>query len=164
MKDETNLYYDITPVMDLKHFAELMLVSIAEQDESYNKEIRIAFLPADYKKRIESIMYDIDGWKIKASKLFDVIEYYKDQMFWETKLSHELRKLNKSVQYNWELDSLCINYNKQEIEDVKKLYDNETLEAMNEFTSILTDYALSRDRELDRKDLIRTRNASLNKN
>ena len=118
MKDETSHFYDIVPVIDIKHFAELMLVSIAEQDKSNKSEIKRAFIPSDYKKRIESIMYQENNWKIKFSKLIDITEYYDNQINWEDNLSIELSHISKDTKYSWELDSVYIDYNKQEIETI----------------------------------------------
>lgn len=161
MKDETSYFYDIVPVIDIKHFAELMLVSIAEQDKSDKSEIKRAFIPSDYKKRIESIMYQENNWKIKFSKLIDITEYYDNQINWEDNLSIELSHISKDTKYSWELDSVYIDYNKQEIERIKKLYDPETLQVMKQFVSLITDYALSRRHEQDKKEMIKMRNQSI---
>lgn len=75
-------------------------------------------------------MYQENNWKIKFSKLIDITEYYDNQINWEDNLSIELSHISKDTKYSWELDSVYIDYNKQEIERIKKLYDPETLQVM----------------------------------
>lgn len=102
-KNDIEHYINITPVVDLKGFVTLLLADLASKTRNiWTENTKYAFLPMDYKNRIEQIMYAENGWGIKFSKLIDINEYYEKQRQWEDNLgevlSETLSELKKDSQ------------------------------------------------------------------
>jgi len=136
MKIDNGYFYDIEPIMDIEHFVELFLVTLAKNDTS-NKPI--AILPADYKEKIETIMYSEVA--IKFLKLIDSYEYYEKQSSWESKLSKSFKEYlnnnNKEANYNFKNDHVEITYSLEEIEEILNKYDEETQELMEDLLFLI---------------------------
>lgn len=63
----------------MKGFVTLLLADLASKQAVCSTNKRIAYLPMDYKVRIEKIMYSEHSWGTIFSKLIDINEYYEDQ-------------------------------------------------------------------------------------
>lgn len=168
-KNDINHYIDITPVVDMKGFATLLLADLASKEEiSQNGEVKHAHLPMDYKNRIEKIMYEENEWGIKFSGLLDINEYYEHQIDWEQELgktiSNVINELGKKDQttYNLELDTIEIIFTDEEIKEIKSRYDEETLEIMDHFSNLIDDYSFSRELEIDRREMDRNSKRRIN--
>lgn len=161
-KNDIEHYINITPVVDLKGFVTLLLADLASKTRNiWTENTKYAFLPMDYKNRIEQIMYAENGWGIKFSKLIDINEYYEKQRQWEDNLgealSETLSELKKDspISYNFQTDTISIPFTIKEISKIKQRYDNEVLEIMDHFSNLIEDYAFSREFKIDSREMDR---------
>lgn len=139
MKIDNGYFYDIEPVIDIYHFVELFLVTLAKRDTLQpviidTRTTRVAILKTDYKEKIESLMYSEDA--INFLKLIDSYHYYEKQSGWELKLANNfkeyLKKNNKVANYNFEHDHVEVTYSVEEINEILKNYDEEIQELMED--------------------------------
>ncbi len=157
MKNEMNYFYDTTPVLDMEHFIDLLLASLASKTKT-----KVASLPQNYKESIEKIMYAKNGWGIKFSELIDANKYYEDQYEWEKDFSigiiEYLKKQQKEAQYDFNVDSINIKYTTNEIEETFNKYDNNVIETMNHFSNLIEAFSNNRRCDLIKKDVERDMN------
>lgn len=117
-------------------------------------------LNADYKRIIEDIMYQENGWGIKFAELINIYSYYEFQLDWERKLGKTIQRvinnLHKDFRFDFENDSIEIDFTEEEIKNIKGNYDNHSLEIMNHFSNLIASYAFSRRYKLDRKEMDRS--------
>ena len=149
----------IVPVMNMKNFVMLLLADLASKSRIYHldgRKTKTACLSSDYKRIIEDIMYQENGWGIKFAELINIYTYYEFQQEWEEKLGRTLKevleKLQKEVIYDYERDIIEIEFTEEEIDNIKSMYDEKTLEVMDHFSNLINDYAFSRRHKLDRKN------------
>lgn len=158
LKEDTRYFIDITPVIDMKHFVLLLLADLASKSKTVPND-NIAYLPMDYKQRIQGIMFESNGWGIQFSKLIPIETYYEYQREYEEKLGKMLKKviqeLRKPIEYDIENEVIKIPFTKEEIENIKNDYDSETLKIMDYFIYLISDYSFSRNYELDHKMNVR---------
>ena len=138
--------------IEIEDFVNLLLVTLANKKSridlnDINK--RIAALPSNYKQIIENILCADNRWKEIFSDLIDINEYFEDHFAWESKLAKTLKdtliEMNKSVEYEFESDSLLIAFTKEEIDEVMSRYpDEELTKCMARFVTLLTNYIYTR--------------------
>ena len=141
MKIDNGHFYNTEPVIDLDHFVELLLVSLANKENypkfNENSSIRIAELPLNYKEQIEEAMFS-DSDKIKDFlQLIDSYQYYEHQSKWEMSLADSFKRYlqshNKSAEYNFHFDYIEIKYTTEEVERILSEYDEKVKEIMESF-------------------------------
>ena len=162
IKEEQQQVIGIIPNIDMKHFVTLLLADLASKTHIIRfdgSDIKTACLSTDYKRIIEDIMYQENGWGIKFATLINIYSYYEFQSDWEKKLGKTLEKvlkeLNKEPVYDFENDTLKIDFTTKEIENIKSVYDEETLANMSHFTNLISDCIFTRNFTLTRKDMYR---------
>ena len=162
MKEDNGHFFDVEPVIDLEHFVELLLVTLANKDRLQpsfiDKRIkRHAILSTDYKKKIENTMYDEDSKCF--TKLIDYFDYYEHQSKWEMDISECLKKYSDRIKYNFEFDYLEIEFTINEIKEILSKYDVETKETMEVFIYYSdignNDYSQKRHNNLIMKEIKR---------
>jgi len=139
MKIDNGYFYNIEPLVDIEHFVELFLVTLAKNDSlqpllTDTRKKRIAIIPQNYKEKIESIMYS--KLAINFLRLIDSYQYYEKQSSWESKFAENLKEYlknnNKVAKYNFNKDYIEISYSIEEIDKILKKYDKETQEIMED--------------------------------
>ena len=140
MKIDNGYFYNIEPVLDIYHFAELFLVTLIDNNyyhqhkKEKNKKVTIK-LPTNYKDSIEKAMYSTEA--ILFHQLINSYEYYEEQTKWELLLADTINKYlkdkNKTISYNFEFDFIEIPFTIQEIEEILKKYDKTTINIMKNF-------------------------------
>ncbi len=161
MRNDIDYYYDVTPILDMNHFVELFLVSIAlngNLKEQSLKTYTIANLPVDYKNSIEKIMHSIDtGWAIEFANLIDINFYFETQADWELTFSKAIRdylkKHYKNVEYDFEFDSIHIFFSQAEITYILNKYDQDCIKKMNHFAKLVLGFSKNRHLELLNKEV-----------
>ena len=164
IKEEQRKNIGIEPVVDMKHFLILLLADLASKSpivDFDNPDQNIACLSIDYKKIIESIMYEENGWGIKFATLINIHSYYEYQQEWESKLGRTLNKvlieLNKNPRYDFEDDDIEIYFEDDEIKSIKSNYDEETLAVMDHFSNLMASLTIERKLEIETREMNRTR-------
>ena len=143
-------YYDIEPEIDIKHFAELLLVTLGFINSiGIKKEGKIiSEFPSDYFDCIEKVMSSngiIDDKNIvisRFSKLVDIREYNNDRINWQFNLADSLSELlnnytaNDEIDFSFNLRNSCFyfEYPEKKALEILSKYDNETKENMWLFT------------------------------
>lgn len=160
IQEDIGHFFDITPVIDMRHFVLLLPADLASKSKTVPND-NIAYLPMDYKQRIQDIMLEANGWEIHFSKLIPIETYYEYQRKYEEKLGKMLKKviqeLRKPIEYDIENEVIKIPFTKEEIEKIKNDYDSETLKIMDHFTNLISNYSFSRNYELDHKMNVRNK-------
>lgn len=163
IKKEQEEFIGVIPIMDMKHFIMLLLADLASKSKIYHldgSKTKTACLSTDYKRIIEDIMYQENEWGIKFAELINIYSYYEFQAEWEAKFGKKLRKvldeLNKEFYYDFERDVIEIEFAEEEIDNIKKMYDEKTLQVMDHFTNLIDSYSFSRKSKLDNKIYNRT--------
>lgn len=139
--------------IDLKDFTYLMLITLARKTQIIdfiNPDKKYACLPVNYKQIIENILCEDNGWREKFSVLINTEEYFNNHFEWETRLSEKivetLKDLNKSYEYDFELDRIIITFTTQEIDSIMEQYEDENIKHhMDHFVNLLTDYIYTRE-------------------
>ena len=75
IKKEQQQIIGIVPAIDMKHFVLLLLADLASKSPIiyFNDcNIKTACLSSDYKRIIQDIMYQENGWGIKFAELIDI--------------------------------------------------------------------------------------------
>lgn len=159
MNDDIGYFYNIIPIIDMEKFVMLLLADLASKSPITcfdNPNKKIACLKTDYKRIIEKIMYEENGWGIKFAQLIDIKQYYNNQLEWENEfslnISKILEKLNKQITYNFLFDNIEIIFTEREINNIKSLYDEDFLKIMDHFSNLLSSYIFSRKYDLDERD------------
>lgn len=143
-------YYNIEPVIDLYHFVELLLVTLAndQADDSNVEGIKIAKLYPDFKEKIERAMFDENGYQLDYLQLIDGYQYYENQAKWEMSLAKNLQEYlkqnHKALEYNFEYDHIEIEFTVSEISRILENYDQKTQEIMKNFIAYIEHHELSR--------------------
>lgn len=155
IKEENKQIIGIEPVVDLEHFLILLLADLASKSNLHyycDEDISTVCISPDYKKIIEKIMYEENDLGIKYASLFDICEYYSSQKEWERKLGNAFKNaldiLNKRFKYDFEYDELEFDFTTDEINNIKSMYDEETLLLMNDFSDLFNNYSHTRKLEL----------------
>lgn len=171
IKKEQQQIIGIVPNIDMKNFVILLLADLASKtciirfDDS---DIKTACLSTEYKKIIEDIMYQENGWGIKFATLIDIYSYYEFQSDWEKKLGKTieqvLNELNKTFVYDFENDIIKMDFTSKEIEDIKSRYDEETLANMDHFTNLISNTVFNRRHKLETNEMNRETNRSMYEN
>lgn len=133
-------------VLTLKKFTYLFLAKMAEktpiiQLKSDKKDILICTLPARYKKNIENIMCEQNGWAQEFSNLIDVDAYFKDHFEWEMLLAlnikNVLAELNKDFEYDFLNDRICIKFTQAEVDAILSKFSKKEKENMDHFANLV---------------------------
>ena len=168
IKEEQRKIIGIEPVIDMKNFVLLLLADLASKSHviyfNGNKN-KTACLSTEYKKIIEDIMYQENGWGIRFATLINIHAYYEFQTDWEKKLGKTIEKvikeLNKEFVYNFENDRIEIEFTPEEINNIKKNYDEETLTIMEHFSNLINDSIFTRTWNIEMNDMDRSINRSM---
>jgi len=146
----------------MRNFIILLLADLASKSLIHhfdNSGIKTASLSTDYKRIIEDIMYEENGWGIKFATLINIYSYYEFQLDWERKFASTLKKvlveLNKKIEFDFENDSIRVNFTKEEIDTIKSKYDEETLSNMDHFSNLINNITFTRNYKLNVKDIER---------
>jgi len=146
----------------MRNFIILLLADLASKSLIHhfdNSEIKTACLRTDYKRIIEDIMYEENGWGIKFATLINIYSYYEFQLDWERKFASTLKEvlveLNKTIEFDFENDSIRVDFTSEEIEAIKSQYDEETLSNMDHFSNLIDDIIFTRNFKLNVKDMKR---------
>lgn len=139
--------------LDLRNFAILLITTLANNSEvnnPTNKDNKIAFLPVDYKQRIENILCAENAWKEKFSSLIDIQEYFDDHFMWEHQLALQikniLQQMDKNFEYDFLKESINISFTQKEIDLILSKYKDESIKnTMNYFVSLISDYIYTRE-------------------
>ncbi len=165
LEDDIGCFEDVFPVVDMKGFTRLLLADLASKSPIIylnGCKDKIACINNDYKARIEDIMYTDNGWAIKFSKLIDIKYYFNNQLSWEHQFSLALQsvltELNKEWFYDFEYDCIKIIFGQNEIDEIKKDYDDDTLEIMDHFSSLLSNVSMGRKGQLEKKEMTKRLN------
>ena len=141
-------------VLSIKRFTYLFLAKMAEktpviQLKSDKKDVLICTLPARYKKNIENIMCEPNGWTEEFSNLIDVDAYFKDHFEWEMLLAlnikEVLKELNKDFEYDFINDTICIKFTKDEVEAILSKFTKKEIENMDHFANLVGSQIYRRD-------------------
>lgn len=148
----------IEPVIDIYHFALLLLTDLALKSDLCdlnNPDIKKACLPLEYLDIIEEIMYEENGWGILFNELIDSPVYYEYQDEWEKDLGRNIKKvlMEESLKYDIDLESnrLVIDFDLNKIILIRSMFDKKSLQDIDCFSQIIMDYLLCRRNELDNK-------------
>ena len=122
-----------------------------------NRDKIIVSIPSNYKQIIQNILCAENRWKEMFSCLIDVEEYFDNHFAWENLLAQTLKKvlkdMNKNVLYDFERDSLIINFTKEEVSDILNRYKSDELKnTVDHFTNLLTDYIYTREYQEEHHD------------
>lgn len=135
MQIENKHFYNMEPVVDLEHFVELLVVTLANRDtiEPILRDTRVkrsARLFPNYKAKIEEAMYSKEA--SKYLQLIDSYHYYERQANWEMALSDCLNEYlkNKKWKYDFRYDCIEIEFTIDEINNILSKYDEETKKIM----------------------------------
>ncbi len=163
IKEEQRKIIGIEPVIDMKHFALLLLADLASKSHIhyFNKpNIKTAYLSAEYKKIIKDIMYEENGWGIKFAQIININSYYEFQTNWEKKLGTTIEKilkeLNKEFIYDFENDGILVDFTKEEIDLIKSNYDYEVLTVMDHFSNLLNHSTFTKTWQIEMNDIKRS--------
>lgn len=161
IRKEQEQIIGIIPVMDMRNFVKLLLADLASKSKIYKTNgNKYAHLSTDYKKIIEDIMYEENGWGIRFATLINIHTYYEFQSEWEQKLGRTLKKvlteLNKKMEFDYENDKIIIEFTKEEIDIIKSQYDVETLEVMDHFSNLMDNIIFKRNYGLTRREMDRS--------
>lgn len=163
-KEDIGYFYEVTPMIDMQHFVEITLASLANKSQDfyfYKTNKKTAYLPINYKNIIENIMYEANGWGIRFSPLINIKTYYENQLDWEIKLANQINKYlnthDKQISIDLENDYYKIEFQDEEINQIMAEYDDDFLNIVDHFTNLLKDqlnndraYQL-REKEFNRK-------------
>lgn len=137
----------IIPTIDMENFTMLFLADLASKTPITlvdGIETHTVCLKSNYKSAIESIMYNEDGLGLTFSELIDVTYYYEYQKDWEKGLSKTIDKvccnLDKECWIDIDNNTISIDFTTQEIENIKKLHDKQTLAYISYFTDLIYNY------------------------
>lgn len=151
----------IEPVIDMKNFVILLLADLASKSPIIhynNPNIKTACLNIDYKKTIQDIMYEENGWGIEFASLINIYSYYEFQLEWEKKLGSTIKKvlyeLNKQPELDFKNDKIRINFTEEEIKKIKNRYDNETLSIMDHFSNLIQSSVFDRKANIEINNLL----------
>lgn len=154
----------IEPVVDMKSFVILLLADLASKSPIIhfdNPNIKTACLSIDYKKIIEGIMYEKNGWGIKFATIINIYSYYEFQLEWENKLGLTLEKvlikLNKKLNLDFINDKILIDFTEEEIKKIKNKYDQETLRNMDHFSNLISSPVYDRKANIEINNLLKSK-------
>ena len=171
IKDDIGYFENVFPIIDMRSFTRLLLADLASKSPilSLNGcKDKVICLNGDYKTRIEEIMYAENGWAISFSKFIDIEHYFNNQLTWEHQFSLSLQsvltELNKEWSYDFESDNIEITFSQSEIDKIKGEYDEDILEVMDHFSSLLSDVTMGRKWKLEEKKMTRRLNRQHEKN
>lgn len=160
IKKEQQQIIGVIPLIDMKHFVLLLLADLASKSPIIyfdGRNTKTACLGMNYKEIIEDIMYQENGWGIKFATLINIYSYYEYQSDWEKKLGRTienvLRELKKELIYDLENDRILIDFTKEEIENIKSGFDEETLENMDHFTNLISGPETTRTFKLEMNEM-----------
>ena len=155
LKNDINHFYETTALLEQSRFAELFLATLAYKTSIiyfYKTNKKMAQLPSDFKKTIETIMFCENGWGIRFSTLLDSEKYYKNQYGWENDFSNAistyLKGKNKSIEYDFFHDAVLIQFTDQEISEIRSLYDEDILGIVDHFVSLVQNFSENRSHDL----------------
>lgn len=159
--EEQKKIIGIVPVIDMKHFVELLLADLASKSpiiDCNNENTKTAYLSTDYKQIIQDIMYN-EEFGNKFIEIINIYTYYEYQLAWEQKLGNTLKKYliesKKEFNYDFERDCITVNFTEEEIENIKSKYDQKTLNDMCFFTNLMSAHLFSRIQNIELKDIKR---------
>lgn len=140
-------------VLPIKKFTYLFLAKMAEKspiiDLKGNKDVLICTLPVCYKKNIENIMCEQNGWATEFSNLIDVEEYFINHFKWEIALSKNIKEvlaeLKKDYEYDFESDVIRINFTKGEVDAILSKFSKKEKENMDHFVNLVGSQIYSRE-------------------
>lgn len=144
MKIDSGYFYNVEPFIDLEHFVELFLISLANFNKlsSYSQDEKkeyTAVLPLNYKDNIYDAMFGPDA--LSFLHLINHYDYYENQSNWEYKLSEEINKYlmknNKKLNYNFQNDRIEISFYDEEITKILEKYDSSIKNTMKNFISYI---------------------------
>ena len=125
-------------------FSYLLLAKLAEKQQIIdlrNKNRKICSIPSNYKQIIYDIMSNNDDWKEWFSCLIDTKSYFDNHFAWEKKFSESLnnaiKELNKTYTYNFENDSIDIDFTQEEIDKILSRYSKGVLEQVDHFSNLM---------------------------
>ena len=128
--------------LDLRNFAILLittLVNNSEINDLTNKDNKIAFLPVDYKQRIENILCTENAWKEKFSSLINLQEL-------ALQIKNILQQMGKNFEYDFLKESINISFTQKEIDLILSNYKDDNIKnTMNHFVSLISDYIYTRE-------------------
>lgn len=146
----------------MKHFVMLLLADLASKSPIHSfddKNIKTICLSAYYKEIIEDIMYQENSWEIKFAELINISSYYEYQINWEEKLTRMIKKvcseLNKEPYLDFENETIRIDFTKEEIDNIKNMYDEHTLETMDHFSNLMYAPDFRRNFKIESKEFNR---------
>ena len=116
----------------------------AHSKESHN----VAWLPFNYRERIQNILCAENGWKEMFSILIDVDDYFKDHFWWEERLADEISNFtqDRKISIDWCRERFVFYFTQQEIDAILSSFDDENLrKVMCKFASLLVDRLYSRE-------------------
>ncbi len=149
--DEQKYLIGIEAVIDMKNFVLLLLADLARKSTTFcldNEDLMIASLPLNYCEIIEKIMYTENGWGIKFAELIDIYSYYENQSDWEKELGRTITKIiqDEKLHSNLDLEYNCIEiqFTKEGVKEIRSRFDDETLDIMNHFSSLIDDASFKR--------------------
>jgi len=140
-------------VLSIKKFTYLFLAKMAEKspiiDLKGNKDVLICTLPVCYKKNIENIMCEQNGWAEEFSNLIDVDSYFKDHFEWEMLLALNIKQvlveLNKDFEYDFLNDRICIKFTQAEVDAILSKFSRREIENMDHFANLVGGRIYSRE-------------------
>lgn len=140
--------------LTLKQFSWLLLAKLAENAsiiDLNNRERRICSLPTNYKQIIQDILTANETWKEWFSCLIDTESYFDNPYVWEAKLAdtlnETLKRLNKKYSYNFENDTIDIDFTQEEIYYILSCFSKNVLKQMEHFASLMASYGSERKKD-----------------
>ena len=143
---------DIHMCLSMHDFARLFLAKMADNSLSINfnqTKSKDAYIPFNYRERIENILCANNGWKEKFSVLIDMDEYFEDHFFWERLFAEELlnvvNELGKDFIFDIVSEHISVAFSAKEIKEILSKYDYSIVTIMDHFVNLIMDAIYSRE-------------------
>ena len=138
--------------ISIREFAILFLVKMADNSRGINfnnPNLKTAYIPFNYRERIENILCANNNWKDEFSVLINMEEYFEDHFDWEKVCASEILKvaneLKKQLEFSIVSEYISITFSKDEIIKLLANYDCETVECMDHFVNLVLDIIYGRE-------------------
>ena len=137
--------------LSIRDFARLLLIICAKKTSKIDlsrPQVRTAYIPFNYRQRIENILCANNGWEKEFAILIDVDYYLEDHFWWEENLAEEIlgvaEEYQKEISYDLVSELLSIDFFAFEIKMTERYYNENVVKTMERFVNLLLDAIYSR--------------------
>ena len=138
--------------ISIREFTVLFLVKMADVSRGINfnnPNLKTAYIPFNYRERIENILCANNNWKDEFSILINMEEYFEDHFDWERAFANEILKvtneLKKQLEFDIVSEYISITFSKDEIIKLLANYDRKTVKCMDHFVNLVLDVIYGRE-------------------